>query len=435
VLRAFLDHRRDVLLRRSEHRIEKIDHRLEVLEGFIIAFLNLDRVIDIIRYDDDPKAALMREDWGRGTAGHVGKGLCAAGPARRGRTDRGAGRGHPEHAPAVVAAAGRDGADRRTRRADEGTRRPGRPAGKRRLQWKQIGAELEDIRKRFGKGTPCGARRTVGRGGEVEEVPFEAMIEREPITVICSKMGWIRAMKGHVDLAAEQKFKDGDGPRFAFHAETTDKILLVAENGRFYTLIWGEPARRARHGRAGAADGRPAERHRITDLILFRPGEIPRGLDAGDGFVVPSEEVVAQTRAGKQVLTWRRRQGRGLPPARATPSPWWATTASCWCSRWPNCRKWRGQGRAAAEIQGRRAVGCHHLHAGGGPVVERPGRAHPDRNRPDRMAGAPRPAPARWPRAAFPRDNPRAQRQDHHRLRAPCRHRRQSGTGPAGWPG
>jgi topoisomerase-4 subunit A len=105
-------------------------------------------------------------------------------------------------------------------------------------QWKQVGTELEAIRKKFGKGTVLGARRTqFAEAGEVEEVSYEAMIEREPITVICSQMGWIRAMKGHVDLTVEQKFKDGDGPRFAFHAETTDKIVLVAANGRFFTLL------------------------------------------------------------------------------------------------------------------------------------------------------------------------------------------------------
>src|SRR5690606_24187485 len=133
---------------------------------------------------------------------------------------------------------------------------------------------------------------------------FEAMIEREPITVICSKMGWIRAMKGHVDLAAEQKFKDGDGPRFAFHAETTDKILLVAENGRFFTLIganlpggrgMGEPVR-LMVDLANDTD--------ITDLILYRPGEkYMLASTAGDGFVVGAEELLAQTKAGKQVLS------------------------------------------------------------------------------------------------------------------------------------
>jgi topoisomerase IV subunit A len=138
------------------------------------------------------------------------------------------------------------------------------------------------------------------------DVPFEAMIEREPITVICSRMGWIRAVKGHVDLSVEQKFKDGDGARFAFHAETTDKILLIAANGRFYTLIgatlpggrgMGEPVRLMVDLPNEAA---------IVDLMIFRPGEkLLLASTAGDGFVVPSDEVLAQTRAGKAVLTVR----------------------------------------------------------------------------------------------------------------------------------
>jgi topoisomerase-4 subunit A len=132
------------------------------------------------------------------------------------------------------------------------------------------------------------------------------MIDREPITVICSKMGWIRAMKGHVDLAAEQKFKDGDGPRFAFHAETTDRILLFAENGRFFTLLGANLP-------GGRGMGEPVRLMvdlpndiGISDLLIFRPGEkLLLASDAGDGFVVPAEELVAQTRAGKAVLTVR----------------------------------------------------------------------------------------------------------------------------------
>ncbi|MEO5620740.1 MAG: DNA gyrase C-terminal beta-propeller domain-containing protein, partial [Cypionkella sp.] len=160
-------------------------------------------------------------------------------------------------------------------------------------------------RARFGKGTVLGARRTqLAEAGEVEEVSFEAMIEREPITVICSQMGWIRALKGHVDLATEQKFKDGDAARFAFHAETTDKILLVGANGRFYTLVgvnlpggrgMGEPVR--------LMVDLPNESE-IVDLQIFRPGEkLLVASTAGDGFVVSSDEVLAQTKAGKQVLS------------------------------------------------------------------------------------------------------------------------------------
>ncbi|MFZ1470148.1 MAG: DNA topoisomerase IV subunit A [Paracoccaceae bacterium] len=305
VLRAFLDHRRDVLQRRAEHRIEKIDHRLEVLEGFIIAYLNLDRVIDIIRYDDDPKAALMREVWGKDhIRAMTEKDYRSPAPGEGELTD-------------VQAEAILNMRLRSLRKLEEMELRAERDAlmeeragladllDSDRLQWRKIGAELEDIRRKFGKGTPGGDRRTqFAEAGVVEEVPYEAMIEREPITVICSKMGWIRAMKGHVDLAQEQKFKDGDGPRFGFHAETTDKILLVAENGRFYTLIGANlPGGRGMGEPVRLMIDLPNDTG-ITDLILFRPGaKYLVASTAGDGFVVPSEELLAQTKSGKQVLT------------------------------------------------------------------------------------------------------------------------------------
>jgi topoisomerase-4 subunit A len=307
VLRAFLDHRRNVLRRRSEHRIEKIDHRLEILEGFIITFLNLDRVIDIIRYDNDPKSALMAEDWGK--------------PHVRATSEKdykpplpGEGELTEVQAEAIL-----NMRLRSLRKLEEMELIRERDAlmeeragladllESDRLQWKQIGKELEDIRKKFGKGTVLGDRRTqFAEAGETVEVPFEAMIEREPITVICSKMGWIRAMKGHVDLTTEQKFKDGDGPRFAFHAETTDKILLIAANGRFYTLLGANmPGGRGMGEPVRLMIDLPNDTE-INDLTIFRPGEkLLVASSAGDGFIVPSDEVLAQTRSGKQVLTVR----------------------------------------------------------------------------------------------------------------------------------
>ena len=178
VLRAFLDHRREVLLRRSRFRLAKIDARLEVLEGLLVAYLNLDRVIAIIRTEDEPKAVMMAE----------------FAPERR------PGRGDPEHAAAQPAQARGDGDPRRARRAD---RRAGGARGAPRLRGGAVGRiadELREVRKAFGKDAPGGARRTgFDDAPEVEEVAFEAMIEREPVTVVCSEMGWIRAMQGHLD--------------------------------------------------------------------------------------------------------------------------------------------------------------------------------------------------------------------------------------------
>ena len=310
VLRAFLSHRQDVLIRRSRHRIDKIDHRLEVLEGFITAFLNLDRVIDIIRYDADPKAALMAEDWA----------------VKRPRATSEADYVSPLSLPhsddgltEVQAEAILNMRLRSLRRLEEMELLKEQDAlmreraelddliGSEALQWKKIAGELRDIQKQFGKDAPGGARRThFADAAEAEEVPLEAMIEREPITVICSKMGWIRAMKGHQPLDAEVKFKDGDEGRFIFHAETTDKILLVGSNGRFYTLLgtnlpggrgMGEPVR--------LMVDLPNEAE-IVDLLIYRAGEklLVASTD-GDGFVVATDEVLAQTRTGKQVLNLR----------------------------------------------------------------------------------------------------------------------------------
>ena len=305
VLRAFLDHRRQVLQRRSQHRIEKIDHRLEILAGFLIAFLNLDRVIDIIRYDDDPKAALMAENWSLKHRRATDEKDYAPPPPGTGElTD-------------VQAEAILNMRLRSLRRLEELeliAERDALQAERAGLaglldseaqQWQRIGTELDDIRKAFGKDTPLGRRRTqFAEAGEAEEVSFESMIDREPITVICSQMGWIRALKGHVDLTLDQKFKDGDAARFAFHAETTDRILLIGANGRFYTLLgvnlpggrgMGEPVR-LMVDLPNDAD--------IVDLMIFRPAErLLLASTAGDGFVVPSDEVLAQTKAGKQVMT------------------------------------------------------------------------------------------------------------------------------------
>ncbi len=307
VLRAFLDHRREVLRRRSQHRLEKIDARLEILEGFIIAFLNLDRVIDIIRYDADPKRALMAEDWGR--------------PHLRASSEKDyvpptAGEGELTDAQAEAILNMRLRSLRKLEEME--LRREYDELLKERagledlmasdtLQWARIADELKMVQKTFGKTAPGGARRTqFAEAGEVEEVPIEAMIEREPITVICSKMGWIRAMKGHQALDAEVKFKDGDEGRFFFHSETTDRILLVGSNGRFYTLLGANlPGGRGMGEPVRLMVDLPNEAD-IVDLVIYRTGEkFLVASTEGDGFVVPSEETLAQTRAGKVVQNLR----------------------------------------------------------------------------------------------------------------------------------
>ena len=308
VLRAFLDHRRDVLIRRSKYRLEKIDHRLEVLEGFIVAFLNLDRVIDIIRYDDDPKQALMAEDW---SLDHV-RATSEKDYVSPIKPDA-----DPEVSLSEVQAeAILNMRLRSLRRLEELELIAERDALMEEragiedllesddLQWSKIAEQLRETRKIFGRDSVGGARRTqFAEAEEIVEVPLEAMIEREPITVVCSKMGWVRAMTGHIDLDRELKFKDGDGPRFTFHAETTDKILVFGANGRFYTVS-------AANLPGGRGMGEPLRLMidlpndvEIVDILIHKPGEKLLVASAeGNGFIVPEEEVVAQTRAGKQVL-------------------------------------------------------------------------------------------------------------------------------------
>ncbi|MCL4126428.1 UNVERIFIED_CONTAM: hypothetical protein GTU68_010742 [Idotea baltica] len=282
VLRAFLDHRQEVLLRRSRHRLAKIDHRLEVLEGFIVAFLNLDRVIDIIRYDDDPKSALMRE-------GELSEVQVEAILNMRLRSLR---RLEEMELRNEYDALMKERAEIEDLLADTG------------LQWAKIAEQLKVTKKTFGKDYEGGARRTLlEEAGEAEEVPLEAMIDREPITVVCSQMGWIRAMTGHIDLTRELKFKDGDGPRFIFHAETTDRLLVFGSNGRFYTLS-------AANLPGGRGMGEPLRlmvdlpnEAEIVDLFIHASDrKLLVASTAGNGFVVPEADVIAQTRTGKQVL-------------------------------------------------------------------------------------------------------------------------------------
>ncbi len=306
VLRAFLDHRRNVLQRRSTHRLEKIDHRLEVLEGLIIAFLNLDRVIDIIRYDDAPKDALMAENWGLKRARSMSEADYVS-PL----PSSGEGELSDVQAEAIL-----NMRLRSLRRLEEIELNRERDAllaeregllallGSEELQWAKISEELKETRKQFGRDYPGGARRSqFAEAVEVAEVPLEAMIDREPITVVCSTMGWVRAMTGHIDLTRELKFKDGDGPRFIFHAETTDKLLVFASNGRFYTL-------QASNLPGGRGMGEPLRlmvdlpnEAEIIDIFIHKPGrKLLVAATDGNGFMVTEDDVLAQTRTGKQVL-------------------------------------------------------------------------------------------------------------------------------------
>ena len=305
VLQAFLDHRRNILKRRSKFRLNKIDNRLEILEGLIVAFLNLDRVIDIIRYDENPKLALMSEDWGKqherakDEQDYRRPDISVDGELNEVQTE------------AIL-----NMRLRSLRRLEEvelvkekDTLMEERANLEDLLddtvqQWNKIAEEIRLTKKQFGKDHSGGERRTdFAEAQDFDEVPIEAMIEKEPITVVCSVMGWIRAMNGHIDLDRELKFKDGDGPAIIFHAQTTDKLLALGSNGRFYTLL-------ASNLPGGRGMGEPLrlmvdipDEAKIVNIMPYIPDQrLLLASSAGDGFIVRHDDVIAQTKNGKQIL-------------------------------------------------------------------------------------------------------------------------------------
>ncbi|SIT04075.1 DNA topoisomerase IV subunit A [Paracoccus saliphilus] len=282
VLRAFLDHRREVLVRRANFRLQKIAARLEVLEGYLIAYLNLDRVIEIIRNEDEPKKIMMAEFGLSDVQVEAILNMRLRALRKLEEIELRAERDNLLEE--------REGLEAML--ADEGA------------QWARIADQLKEVRNLLGKSTPEGQRRTqITEAEDVAPIDMDAMIEREPLTIILSKMGWIRAMKGHQPLDAELKFKDGDGPGLALHAETTDKLMVFASNGRFYTL----PANGLPGGRGMGEPLRlmvdlPNEAE-VISVFPWREGE--KYLVAskeGNGFVVQSGDILAQTKTGKQVL-------------------------------------------------------------------------------------------------------------------------------------
>jgi len=281
-LQAFLDHRHEVLIRQTKHRLEKIDHRLEVLGGLLAAYLNLDEVIRIIREHDDAKQQLMKAF---------------------DLTD-------------VQADAILNMRLRQLRKLEEMEIRKENEAltGERKIlkallkdekkRWKSIAAEIAEIKKAFGKKTDLGHRRTeIGAAPTAVVVPLEAMIEKEPVTVIYSEKGWVRAAKGHIDDTAGLKFKEGDRLQFALKAETTDKLLAFATNGRFYTIgIDKLPGGRGHGEPIRLMIDLPNGDDIIAMFIFAGQRKMLIASDAGRGFVVSEDDLVAQTKNGKQVL-------------------------------------------------------------------------------------------------------------------------------------
>ncbi|MGE5271697.1 MAG: DNA topoisomerase IV subunit A, partial [Thiohalocapsa sp.] len=282
-LQAFLDHRREVLQRRSRHRLGVVARRMEVLRGFVIVYVNLDEVIRIIRESDDPKAEMMTR-WGL-TDLQVEAILNMRLRALRRLEEIAIQKELKELADEAAGLEALLASDKR--------------------QWRALAREVAATQKEFGGDTPLGRRRTLlAAAPQPIEIPAAALVEREAVTVLLSQKAWIRAVKGHTVNLAEQKYKEGDGPRFAVLAETTDRLIVFASNGRFYTLA-------ADRLPGGRGQGEPLRlmidlpnEHEVVSLLPFRPGlRLLVASDDGRGFVVDAEEALAQTRAGKQVLT------------------------------------------------------------------------------------------------------------------------------------
>jgi topoisomerase-4 subunit A len=282
-LQAFLDHRRQVLLRRSRHRLAAVARRIEILKGQIVVYVNLDEVIRIIREEDEPKPAMMRR-WQLSEVQAESILNLRLRALRR-----------------LEEAAIREELEKLS--AEE--KKLGELLASERRQWRAIANEIAATAAEFGGDTAPGRRRTaLAEAPPAVEIPAAAIIEREPVTVLCSQKGWVRAVRGHNVSAAEQRYKEGDGPRFAVAAETTDRLVVFATNGRFYTI----PADRLPGGRGQGEPLRlmvdlPNE-HDVVAMFAYRPGmELLVAASDGRGFVVDGEEAVAQTRAGKQILT------------------------------------------------------------------------------------------------------------------------------------
>lgn len=281
-LREWLDHRREVLLRRSKHRLAEIDHRLEVLGGYLVAYLNLDKVIKIIRKEDEPKPVLMKTF-------KLSEVQAEAILNMRLRNLR-------KLEEIEIRAEDKALREERTRLKSL----IGSPV----QQWKTIAGQIKELKNTFGPKTDLGRRRTTfGIAPAHDEAAIEeAMVVREPITVVVSEKGWIRALRGHVTDLSGVTFKTDDDLKFAFPTETTTKILIFGSNGRFYTI-------EASKLPGGRGHGEPVrlfidlEDADVVAALAYQGGrKFLVASYGGNGFVVPEDDVLGTTRKGKQVL-------------------------------------------------------------------------------------------------------------------------------------
>ena len=283
VLREWLDHRREVLLRRSRHRLAEIERRLEILAGLLIAYLNIDEVIRIIRFEDDPKAELIArfELTEVQTDAILNMRLRKLNKLEEVEIRR-ENEQLTEEKDGILALLGDE--DR---------------------QWKTVSWEIGEVRRAFGKATEIGARRTdfaEAASVDVREIE-QAMIEREPVTVVISKKGWIRALKGHVAETDGLSFKEGDALAHAFHAQTTDRVLLFTDQGRYHTLGADRLPGGRGHGEPIRLMIELAQGEEIVAAHAAEAGAKRLLVSStGYGFVVSDGDMIATTRKGRTAM-------------------------------------------------------------------------------------------------------------------------------------
>ncbi|MGI4851251.1 MAG: DNA topoisomerase IV subunit A [Janthinobacterium lividum] len=285
VLQAFLSHRKEVLCRRAQHRLTQIDHRLEVLEGYRIAYLNLDDVIKLIREEDDPKVKMIAR-W------KLTEVQAEAILNMRLRALR-------KLEEIQILEELQKLADEKNQLilllAQEGQ------------QWQKITEEIKKIKKNFGPTTVFGKRRSSFLAlTEREEIPLDAMIEREPVTIVCSEKGWIRTLKGHTSETSDLKYKEGDTERFILLGETTDKLMIWATNGRMYTVGVDKLPGGRGHGEPLRLMVDLPNDEDILSLFILKSEHMNQqylvASQNGYGFLIKGSDLTAQTRSGKQIL-------------------------------------------------------------------------------------------------------------------------------------
>ena len=277
-LQQWLDHRKNVLLRITQFRLHAVARRLEVVAGYLVVFLNLDEVIEIIREDDHPRDALMsRFSLTEFQANSV---LDMRLRSLRRLEEEGL-----KNEQSVLE---QEQDELQNLQSNE------------EYQWQKISDELSDLKSNFAK---IDARKTqISVAPEINFDPTTMLVEREPLTIICSEKGWIRAMRGHLDLASDYKFKEGDGPKFILHAETIDKLLILNDKGRFYTIGCDSLPK-------GRGFGEPlnliidmAAENTPVAILKADSEQLLVVSSKGNGLRVQTSNVIAQTKNGKQIL-------------------------------------------------------------------------------------------------------------------------------------